>query len=143
MSSPETIGIKAVAAKIPPRDLQRHAGDDKAASQHRRPVAPVDPLANTVGLSSCHYKRRVADDKATAEHVAALALAAKLPPAALSNVHELLPSIDHATSELRRRVFETHGAEPRERRSRSVAWSVTAAVSIPLCLGVCGLIFVL
>jgi hypothetical protein len=142
MSFLEKVDGTGVAAKISPRNLQRRDGDDKAASQHRRAVGSVDPLAAIAGLSSCHYKRRAADDKATAETAAAaVELAAKPPSPALSNLSELLLSMDRATPELRRRIFEARGAEPRERLSKSGAWSFAAGLSIPLCLGLGGLIF--
>ncbi len=139
----DTADAKTAIGTISPRYLRRRANDDKAVSQHRRTFGTGESPVAKDGVSSCHYKRRVADDKATAATAAAVALAAQPPPPAVSKPCELPLSMDQATPELRRRIFEAGDTDPQERLFRPGARPVAAALSILLCFGVGALLIAL
>jgi hypothetical protein len=98
------------------------------------------------------YQRRLTDDQPgedadvqpVTEFDAAAALANMPPPPALWKIRDILPRIDAATPELRRRVFEVRraaAAQPRERLPLNVIWSLVAGLSIALSLGIGNLVF--
>ena len=109
------------------------------ADRRKRRFGTPDAPPFRTGVSSCHYQRRVADDKASAKAVAAEALAALPPPPAI--IDEVLPTVDAATSDLRRRVLESADMVLPDGHSRLVASWLVAGISTLLWLGLADLIW--
>jgi len=132
-------------AKTSPHYRPRRAGDLKAAERRKRKiVATFDPLAGTIGVSSRHYRQRVADDRAAEAVSAAVALAARPPPPpVLWHPGDILPGLDSATSALRRRVLEAIDIKPPSRLPRIAGWSLVVGLSILLWLVFGAVVFAL
>jgi hypothetical protein len=143
MSLIETIDLATATAKASPRYVRRHT-DDRAA-QPRKPATnrTHDPLAATAGVSSRYYRQRIANDRADEEAAALKALAARPPAPTFWTLRHDLPSVDRATSELRRRLAGSIKAEPPERLSIAVTWSLVAGLSMLLWLCLGGMVFAL
>jgi hypothetical protein len=154
MSNPKTLDLTTRNARFSSRYRPRRAGGVAAVERRKPPIALLfDPLAATAGLSSCHYRRRVADDLVASQTAAAIALASSLPPPSLPPpslpppdfwaVPEAVARLDGATPALRHRVSEAMDAAERERLPRFIGWLLAAGLSIVLWVGLVGAGFVL
>jgi hypothetical protein len=143
MNSIETIDLEIVAGENLPRYVPQRARDGEPAGSYGSAFGGNRPLCVSPGISSSHYLRRVAGDKATAASSAAAMLAATPAPVERPRAPEISRNLSQSTSELRRRILLTFVSRPRAPLSVRASWLMIVGAAMLLWFGIDGVILAL